>query len=355
MKVVSVVGNRPQFIKAAPLSRALASAGEHVLVHTGQHYDDELSDIFFRELEIDPPHHRIAAGSGTHAQQTATMLVGLEPVLLAERPEMVLVYGDTNSTLAGALVAAKLQLPLGHVESGLRSFDRRMPEEVNRVLADVVSDLRFAPSQVAVDNLAAEGITDGVHLVGDVMVDVAEHFGPVARRGSAILERLALDPGRYALITAHRQSNTEDAALQPLVEVLEAIGRQVVFPIHPRTERALDRAGLLERARAAAQLTEPLGYLDFTALLASAAVCLTDSGGVQKEAYLYRVPCITLRDTSEWVETVELGWNRLVGLDPEGVRAALNGDLPLPGSHPPLYGDGRAARRIADIIAAYGP
>jgi UDP-N-acetylglucosamine 2-epimerase (non-hydrolysing) len=355
MKVVSVVGNRPQFIKAAPLSRTIAAQAEHLLVHTGQHYDDELSDVFFRELEIEPPRHHISAGSGTHAQQTATMLVGLEPVLLAERPDMVLVYGDTNSTLAGALVATKLQLPIGHVESGLRSFDRRMPEEVNRVLTDVVSDLRFAPSQVAVDNLAAEGITDGVHLVGDVMVDVAQHFGPIARRHSAILERLALDPGNYALVTAHRQSNTEDGAVEPLVEVLEAVDRPVVFPIHPRTERALERAGLLDRARAAAQLTEPLGYLDFTALLASAAVCLTDSGGVQKEAYLHRVPCITLRDTSEWVETIELGWNRLVGLDPDAVRSALNGGLDVPEEHPPLYGDGNAAGRIAGIIAAYGP
>jgi UDP-GlcNAc3NAcA epimerase len=355
MKVVSVVGNRPQFIKAAPLSKALAAVADHLIVHTGQHYDEELSDVFFRELEIEPPRHRSSAGSGTHAQQTATMLVGLEPLLLAEKPDLVLVYGDTNSTLAGALTASKLHQPIGHVESGLRSFDRRMPEEVNRVLTDVVSTLRFCPSQVAVDNLAAEGITDGVHLVGDVMVDVAEHFGPIARRRSSILERLGLHPGRYALLTAHRQSNTEEASLLPLVEVLEAVGQPLVFPIHPRTERALGRAGLLERARASALVTEPLGYLDFTALLAAADVCLTDSGGVQKEAYLHRVPCVTLRDTSEWVETIELGWNRLVGLDAAAVSAALNGGLERPEQHPPLYGDGRASQRIAEIIAARGP
>jgi UDP-GlcNAc3NAcA epimerase len=351
VKIVSVVGNRPQFIKAAPLSRALQAIGQHVLVHTGQHYDAELSEVFFQELELDPPDYLIEAGSGTHAQQTAAMLVGLEPVLLAERPELVLVYGDTNSTLAGALVAAKCHQPIGHVESGLRSFDRRMPEEVNRVLTDVLAVLRFCPSQTAVDNLAAEGIRDGVHLVGDVMVDVAEHFGPIARRSSTALERFALEPGGYALVTAHRQSNTEPEALEPLVKVLEAVERPLVFPIHPRTERALERAGLHARARAVAQLTPPLGYLDFTALLAGAAVCLTDSGGVQKEAYLYRVPCLTLRDTSEWVETIELGWNRLVGLDAGAVRAALDAGPRRPSEHPPLYGDGNASDRIAAAIA----
>src|SRR6516164_7015750 len=236
MKVVSVVGNRPQFIKAAPLARALGRVGDHVLVHTGQHYDDELSAVFFEELGLKPPDHRIETGSGSHAQQTGSMLVELEPVLAAEEPDVVLVYGDTNSTLAGALVAAKARYPLGHVESGLRSFDRAMPEEVNRVLTDVVSDMRFCPSQPAVDNLAAEGITEGVHLVGDVMVDVAEHFGPMAAHRTAALERLGLEPGGYAVITVHRQSNTEPAALGDLVSVLESIEEPLVFPLHPRTE-----------------------------------------------------------------------------------------------------------------------
>jgi UDP-GlcNAc3NAcA epimerase len=351
MKVVSVVGNRPQFIKAAPLSAALAKVSDHVLVHTGQHYDAELSQVFFDELRLRPPDHEIEAGSGSHAAQTAAMLTGLEPVLAGERPDLVLVYGDTNSTLAGALVAAKLQLPLGHVESGLRSFDRAMPEEVNRVVADVLSDLRFCPSQTAVANLAAEGITHGVHLVGDVMVDVAEAFAPAARRSGAV-ERLGLEQGAYALVTVHRQSNTTDAAMPGLVEVLETLGRPVVFPIHPRTRAALERTGLLERAAAAATLTPPLGYLEFTALLMSAAVCLTDSGGVQKEAYLHRVPCITLRDTSEWVETVELGWNRLAGgLDAGAVATALR-QLERPSEHPPLYGDGDASTRIAAVVAS---
>ena len=320
-------------------------------MHTGQHYDAELSQVFFDELGLRPPDHAIEAGSGSHAEQTAAMLVGLEPVLAGERPDIVLVYGDTNSTLAGSLVAAKLQLPLGHVESGLRSFDRRMPEEVNRVVADVLSDLRFCPSPTAVSNLAAEGITQGVHLVGDVMVDVARAFEPAARRSGA-LERLGLEPDTYALITVHRQSNTSDAAMPALVEVLEALDRPAMFPLHPRTRAALERTGLLGRAGAAATLTPPLGYLEFTALLMSASVCLTDSGGVQKEAYLHRVPCITLRDTSEWVETIELGWNRLAGgLDRDAVVAALQ-QLDRPPRHPPLYGDGDASARIAEVVAS---
>jgi UDP-GlcNAc3NAcA epimerase len=354
MKVVSVVGNRPQFIKAAPLAAALGRVADHVLVHTGQHYDAELSEVFFEELGLHPPDHRIEAGSGGHARQTAAMLVGLEPVLASEGPDLVLVYGDTNSTLAATLAAAKLRLRLGHVESGLRSFDRGMPEEVNRVVADVLCDLRFCPSDTAVRNLAAEGITNGVHLVGDVMVDVARTFAPAAARRSDVLERLALRPGGYAVVTVHRQSNTEPAAMPRLVEVLEALARPAVFPVHPRTRAALERDGLLARAEAAATLTPPLGYLDFTALLMAAEVCLTDSGGVQKEAYLHAVPCITLRDTSEWVETIELGWNRLAGgLDRDAVAAALR-RLERPASHPPLYGDGDAADRIAAVVASAG-
>jgi UDP-N-acetylglucosamine 2-epimerase len=352
VKVVSVVGNRPQFIKAAPLSRALAELCDHVLVHTGQHSDEDLSPVFFEELGMAPPDHRIETGSRSHAQQTGSMLVGLEPVLGSEQPDMVLVYGDTNSTLAGALVATKSGYPLGHVEAGLRSFDRGMPEEVNRVVTDVVSDLRFCPSETAVRNLAAEGIESGVHLVGDVMVDVARQFGPAAARRSNALERLGVSKGAYALMTVHRQANTLPESLPRLVSVLEAIEEPLVVPLHPRTEAALSRRGLLERAERAAIVTPPLGYLDFTALLASARVCLTDSGGVQKEAYLHRVPCITLRDSSEWVETIELGWNRLAALDATAVAAAM-ADLRLPDEHPPLYGDGHASQRIAELVAAF--
>jgi UDP-N-acetylglucosamine 2-epimerase len=354
VKVVSVVGNRPQFIKAAPLVRALDPVCDHVLVHTGQHYDAELSDVFFADLELRPPDHRIEGASGSHAVQTARMMVGLETVLGGEAPDLVLTYGDTNSTLAGALVASKSGHGLGHVEAGLRSFDRTMPEEVNRVVTDVLSDVRFCPSDTAVANLAAEGIHDGVHQVGDVMVDVAQHFGPIAQRRSEVLDRLGVEPGHYALITVHRQANTVHAALESLVEVLEAVSEPLVFPVHPRTRSALEAAELLDRASAAATLSPPLGYLDFTALLTSARVCLTDSGGVQKEAYLHRIPCLTLRDTTEWVETVEVGWNRLIGLDASAVGAALADGLAVPADHPPLYGDGRAAERIAEVIAAYG-
>ena len=351
MNVVSIVGNRPQFIKAAPVARALDERCHHVLVHTGQHYDADLSQIFFEELGLRPADRRIEGGSGTHSEQTARMLIGLEPVIQDERPDAVLVYGDTNSTLAGALVAAKLQVPIGHVEAGLRSFDRRMPEELNRMVVDVLADLRFCPSDTAVTNLAAEGITAGVHQVGDVMVDVAQTFAPIAARRSDALTEAGVEPGEYVILTAHRPANTLPETIPALVEVIEAVEMPVVFPVHPRTRAALERAGLLERAAAAARLTSPLGYLDFTALLMSAAVCLTDSGGVQKEAYLHRVPCVTLRDTTEWVETIATGWNRLADLDAAAVTAAL-ASATRPSEHPPLYGDGDAARRIAAVITA---
>jgi UDP-N-acetylglucosamine 2-epimerase len=351
MKIVSIVGNRPQFIKAAPVAAALDGLCDHVLVHTGQHYDAELSQVFFEELGLRPAGHVIESGSGTHAEQTARMLLGLEPVMAEELPDAVLVYGDTNSTLAGGLVAAKLHMPVGHVEAGLRSFDRRMPEELNRMVVDVLADLRFCPSDTAVANLAAEGITTGVHQVGDVMVDVARTFAPVAARRSDALGRIGVEAGGYVILTAHRPANTTPEAVPVLVEMLEAVELPVVFPVHPRTRAALERAGLWERANAAAHLTAPLGYLDFTALLMSAAVCLTDSGGVQKEAYLHSVPCITLRDTSEWVETIAAGWNRLVDLDPAAVPAAL-ASATRPAEHPPLSGDGAAAARIAAVITA---
>ena len=290
MKVVSVVGNRPQFIKAAPLVQALRPVCDHVLVHTGQHYDADLSDVFFAELEMPAPDHRIASGPGSHAAQTARMMEGLDPVLAGEAPDLVLVYGDTNSTLAGALVASKTGRALGHIEAGERSFDRAMPEEVNRVVVDALSDLRFCSSSIAVANLEREGAGGGVHLVGDVMVDVAHRFGPIARERTDVLDRFGVVPGGYVIATAHRQFTTLPDSLPALVTVLETVEEPLVLPLHPRTRNALDAAGLLPRAAAAAILTPPLGYLDFMALLISARVCLTDSGGLQKEAYLYRVP-----------------------------------------------------------------
>jgi UDP-GlcNAc3NAcA epimerase len=355
VKVLSVVGNRPQFVKAAPLSRALRARADEVLVHTGQHYDPEMADLFFDELGIPAPDHHLGVGRGSPAHQLATMVLRLEPLLADERPDLVLVYGDTTTTLAGALAASKLALPLGHVEAGLRSFDRSMPEEQNRVLTDNLSALLFCPTPQSVANLAREGIGEGVHMVGDVMYDAALLFAPAARaRGAAAA--LGLEDGGYLLMTVHRAAATDTRqALEALVGVVEAIDRTVVFPVHPRTRHRLEEAGLWERLAAHPTLvvSPPVGYLDFTSLLVGAAGVLTDSGGVQKEACFHGVPCITLRDTTEWVETVEAGVNRLAGMDPARVAEAL-ADLAAPDERPDLYGDGDAAGRIAGIVASWG-
>lgn len=352
MKILSVVGNRPQFVKAAPLSRALRARADEVLVHSGQHYDPEMADLFFDELDIPAPDHHLGVGQGSPAGQLATMILKLEPLIAAERPDMVLVYGDTTTTLAGALAASKAVVPLGHVEAGLRSFDRTMPEEQNRVLTDNLSALLLCPTAQAVANLAAEGLTSGVHMVGDVMFDAALMFAPAARaRGTAA--SLGLEPGGYLLMTVHRAAATDTPeALDALVRVVEAIDRTVVFPVHPRTRHKLEAAGIWDRLAAHPHLvlSPPVGYLDFTSLLLGAAGVVTDSGGVQKEACFHAIPCVTLRDTTEWVETVEAGMNRLTGMDPARVAAAL-ADLSLPAEPPALYGDGHAAERIAAIVA----
>ena len=349
MRLLSVTGTRPQFVKAALLHAELVKHVDLVVADTGQHYDHELSRVFNDELGLGDPDVQLGVGSGSHAEQTAAMLVGIERAALDARPDAMLVYGDTNSTLAGALVAAKLGLPLAHVEAGLRSFDMRMPEEVNRVVCDRLSRLLLCPSETAVANLAAEGITVGVRQVGDVMVDLALRFGPIASARSAYPAALGLEPGAYALATAHRQASTEQPALGRLVEGLERVVGPVVLPLHPRTREALDAAGLLDRLERAVRVLPPLGYLDFTALLCAARVCLTDSGGVQKEAYLHSVPCVTLRDSTEWVETVELGWNVLVGVDPEAIAAAAA--TPFRGdSHPEVYGDGHATERMVRLV-----
>ncbi len=346
-KVVSVVGNRPQYVKAAPLALALAERAEVVGVDTGQHYDPELSQVFYDELGIAPPVHRLAVGSGAHSEMTARILERIGPVLEAERPDWCVVYGDTNSTLAAALAAAKLGIPLAHVEAGLRSFDRSMPEEVNRVVADRVSDLLLCPSDEAVRNLAAEGITAGVEQVGDVMADAARLFGPIAERSTALAD-LGLEPGGYALCTIHREANTRQPALGRLADALAALDLDVVLPLHPRTRAALEREGIALGGRVRA--IEPVGYLAFTALLRGARMLLTDSGGAQKEAWFHAVPCITLRDRTEWVETVAHGGNVLVGDDAAAIRAAV-ADPPHPGAWPALYGDGHAAERIAALLA----
>ena len=355
MRIASIVGNRPQFVKAAAVSRAVREEHEEVLIHTGQHYDDEMSRVFFEELGIPAPDRELAAGSGTAAEQTARILERLEPELREAAPDMVLVYGDTNSTLAGSLAAAQARIPLAHVEAGMRSFDRAMPEELNRVLSDRMSDLLLCSTQTAVENLAAEGMTDGVHLVGDVMADVCLEFLPIAEERSGALEAYRLTPDAYCLMTVHRVANVDTPErLEKVVELAERLPLPAVFPVHPRTRARLASAGLAERLEAAVTVVPPLGYLDFLKLARHARVVLTDSGGVQKEAYLVETPCVTLRDTTEWVETVEAGWNVLVDLDVDAALAALGRPLPA-GERPELYGGGRAALRIRDVLRAYTP
>jgi UDP-GlcNAc3NAcA epimerase len=349
MRVLSVVGNRPQFVKSGPVSLALREQGiEELVLHTGQHYDPELSQIFFDELKLSPPALRLEAGSGTHAEQLGRMLPGIERAVLAERPDCVLVYGDTNSTLAGALGAAKAGARVAHVEAGLRSFDRSMPEELNRILTDRLSSLLFCPTEIAVRNLAEEGITDGVHMVGDVMLDLNLELAPIARARSKALIDADVMPGEYVLLTLHREANLRPVPLARIVEAVNSIGEPIVFPAHPRTVAALDEQGL--SLANGVRVLPPSGYVDFAALASQARIVLTDSGGVQKEAYWYSVPCITLRTTSEWVETLETGWNRLVGSDPDKIREAI-ANVSLPSEHPSLYGDGRAASRIANHLS----
>jgi UDP-N-acetylglucosamine 2-epimerase len=351
-KVVSIVGARPQFIKAAPVSRALRGRVREVLVHTGQHYDHEMSELFFEELSIPEPECNLGVGSGSHGWQTGQMLIRLEEVLLAERPDWVLVYGDTNSTLAGALAAVKLQVPVAHVEAGLRSFNRTMPEEHNRVLTDHVADLLFCPTRTAVDNLAREGITQGVHLVGDVMYDAVVHNAALAEARSDLLARLGLEPGGYALATIHRPGNTDDPSrLQSILAAFAQIDIPVLFPMHPRTRQRMAGFGHSPMSRTGnPKFVDPVGYLDMLALEKNARLILTDSGGVQKEAYFFAVPCLTLRQETEWVETVEAGWNRLVGVDPDAILQAVHDFRPT-GSPPSVFGDGHAAERIAAVLS----
>jgi UDP-N-acetylglucosamine 2-epimerase (non-hydrolysing)/UDP-GlcNAc3NAcA epimerase len=352
VRLLTIVGNRPQFVKAAAVSRRLRVRHDEVLVHSGQHYDDELSAVFFRERDLPAPDRELAVGSAGHAEQVTAIMHALEPIATDLEPDLVLVYGDTNTTLAGALSAARLDLPLAHVEAGMRSFDDSMPEERNRILADHVSELLLCSTPIAVENLGAEGIDGRVRLVGDVMADVTLLTLPVAERRSSALNRFGLDPGSYLLVTVHRAGNVDELEqLERLVEVLESLPRRAIFPVHPRTRARLEAAGLLARLRGSAMLTltPPLGYLDFLLLLRHADAVLTDSGGVQKEAYLLSIPCLTLRETTEWVETVELGWNRLVGLDRGRVLDAL-ARLERPAHHPDLYGGGQAGERVVAAI-----
>ncbi|HEU4975043.1 MAG TPA: UDP-N-acetylglucosamine 2-epimerase (non-hydrolyzing) [Baekduia sp.] len=356
MKIVTVIGNRPQFVKAAAVSRLLRDEHEELIVHTGQHHDDELSAIFFNELDVPRPERQLHIFGGANTDQTARMLAELGPLLAGERPDAVLVYGDTNSTLAGGLAAAQARVPVVHVEAGMRSFDRTMPEELNRVLTDHLSDLLLCPSQTAVDNLEREAAAGEVALVGDVMVDIAHLFQPRARADHAPLRDAGVQPGGFVVATAHRAGNVDvPERLRALVDLLLAVGEPLVLPLHPRTRARLETAGWLSELEAAphVRLAPPLGYLAFTSLLTNARAVLTDSGGVQKEAYLAGIPCVTMRDTTEWVETVESGWNVLVDLDADAALAAL--ERTPPAERPELYGDGRAGERVVAAVSALAP
>ena len=351
MRVLTVVGNRPQFIKAAAVSHRLRDGAEEVLVHTGQHYDEELSQVFFSELGLPRPEHHLELGGGSNTAQTARMLEALEGLLASERPDLVLVYGDTNSTLAGALAAAQAGVAVAHVEAGMRSFDRAMPEELNRVLTDHASSLLLCSSESAAAHLRAERVAGRIEVVGDVMVDVALLLGPRAAARTEVLEAHGVQAGAFLLVTSHRAGNVDDPArLERLVALLEALPDPAIFPLHPRTRARLEAAGLLDRLAAAprVRLTAPLGYLEFTALLHHARAVLTDSGGVQKEAYLAATPCVTLRSTTEWTETVDAGWNVLVDLDAAAALAALEREPPA--ERPQLYGDGRAGERVVATL-----
>jgi UDP-GlcNAc3NAcA epimerase len=349
VKIVSIVGARPQFIKAAAVSRELCKRHRELLVHTGQHYDYEMSGIFFEGLELPAPHVNLGVGSGSHGAQTAAMLKTIEDLLLSEHPDAVVVYGDTNSTLAGALAASKASLPIIHIEAGLRSFNRSMPEEINRVVVDHLSNLLLCPSHTAVRNLAAEGISQNVHFIGDVMLDVlnwARERNTVTKPN--ILHRLNLEEKSYLLATVHRSGNTDNSQnMLHIINALDRLQEPVVFPVHPRTRRVIREAR--HRLGSAIRLIDPVDYLDMVALTESARLILTDSGGLQKEAYWLGVPCITLRNETEWVETVDAGWNILVGANCDRiVDAVLTFSARSP--HPKLYGDGCAASRFVELL-----
>jgi UDP-N-acetylglucosamine 2-epimerase (non-hydrolysing)/UDP-GlcNAc3NAcA epimerase len=353
VRILTVVGNRPQFIKAAAVSGPLRERHEELLVHTGQHHDEELSRVFFAELGLARPDRELGVAGGTNTSQTARMLSALEPLLAEIEPDAVLVYGDTNSTLAGALAAAQAGVRLIHVEAGMRSFDHTMPEELNRILTDRLAELLLCASETASHNLRAESAPGRIELVGDVMVDVALRRQPSARADTDTPRAQGVEPGSYLLLTAHRAGNVDPPQrLRALLDLIAALPLPVVFPLHPRTRARLASAGLLCELEAmeGVHVSEPAGYMRFSALLCHARAILTDSGGVQKEAYLAGVPCVTLRASTEWVETVDAGWNTLVDLDARAALEALAREPPS--ERPALYGDGHAAERCVHAIGA---
>ncbi len=349
MKIVSIVGARPQFIKAAAVSRKLRENHQEILLHTGQHYDYEMSGVFFDGLELPLPDVCLEVGSGTHGAQTGAMLKAIEEVLLAEHPDCVLVYGDTNSTLAGALATSKLSIRLAHVEAGLRSYNRKMPEEINRVVTDHLSDVLLCPSDAAVENLAAEGITKNVHQVGDVMLDVLNWAKERAdAKGKELLEQFGVKKQGYLLATIHRSENTDD--VERLGEILKAfntVDEPIIFPVHPRSRKMMNEMGF--RPGRNLKLTEPIGYVDMVALTGSARCVMTDSGGLQKETFWLGVPCLTIRNETEWVETVTSGWNVLVGKKVDHLADMVKNIAP-PAYRPALYGDGAAAAKCVQLL-----
>ena len=351
LKIISVVGARPQFIKAAPVCRALRENHEEILVHSGQHYDYAMSDVFFEQLGIPTPDFNLAVGSGSHARQTGEMMPMLETLFEEQNADVVLVYGDTNTTLAAGLAAAKIGIPVAHVEAGLRSFNRSMPEEINRIVVDHVSELLLVPTRAGVANLAAEGITDGVHLVGDVMLDTARFFAENVEAADTLVA-FEVEPGGFYFATVHRAGNSDSASnLAGIVEAFSQLDKPVIWAVHPRTLKNLEAFGLLERAEAAEniRMVPPVSYIETVSLLRNSAGLLTDSGGMQKEAYFFGVPCVTLREETEWVETVELGWNRLTGADTNRIIAGVAG-MARPAGRPAVYGDGHAAEEICAAL-----
>lgn len=349
MKVLTVIGARPQFVKAATVSNKLRNNNNsEILVHTGQHYDNNMSDIFFEELGIPKPDYNLNIGSSNHGNQTGNMLISLEEIYLKEKPDMVLVYGDTNSTLAGALCASKLLIPIAHVEAGLRSFNKAMPEEQNRILTDHISDLLFTPTLTAVNNLKAENVINGVHNVGDVMYDAVNLFKERAKEVSTITNKLDLAPNSYVLSTIHRAENTNSIErLTSIIEALSESNQKIVLPLHPRTKKFIEQYNL--KVGENIKIIDPIGYLDMLSLEENCTKIVTDSGGIQKEAYFLNKPCITMRDETEWVETVNNGWNLIVGSDSKKIVDALQSFNPT-GTPAPAFGNGDSSSIIADII-----
>jgi UDP-N-acetylglucosamine 2-epimerase len=352
-KVLSVVGARPQFVKLAPMARAFEGRFEHVIAHTGQHYDDAMSKVFFQDLALPNPQYNLGVGSGSHAVQTASMMTGLEAVVVKEQPDVVVVFGDTNSTLAAALVAAKLNTPIAHIEAGLRSFNRSMPEEINRILVDRVSHFLFCPTETAVKNLIGEGMGTNVHNVGDVMLDALMMYRRFVETHTSILDRLTVCTKEYYLATVHRASNTDDSSrLVMILEALAALDAPVIFPVHPRSLVVIKSHTFASKPWRNVKFIDPVGYLDMLALQLNARKVLTDSGGVQKEAYLLGTPCVTLRDETEWVETLESGWNILAGTEKDAIIIAAKSASPeIPTRH--HFGDGHASEKITNTLLAH--